>query len=124
MRCFRLPQFWRARPGRPLSFRPGSPPLGVGCVPVRSFFMDPTKPSTSLIRSTGVMERLDSDGFPVGMFANTRYTARELQMRPGDRLVIFSDGLTDAQNTDEEEFGDERLIDCFKSIAPGIDANG
>jgi serine phosphatase RsbU (regulator of sigma subunit) len=87
-------------------------------------YVNAGQPSPILIRSTGVMERLDSDGFPVGMFANTRYTARELQMRPGDRLAIFSDGLTDAQNTDEEEFGDERLIDCFKSIAPGIDANG
>jgi len=45
-------------------------------------------------------------------------------MRPGDKLVIFSDGVTDAQNTEEEEFGDERLIDCCKSIAAGIDANG
>jgi len=60
----------------------------------------------------------------VGMFANTRYTTRELQMGPGDRLVIFSDGLTDAQSVAEEEFGDERLIACCKSIAAGIDANG
>jgi phosphoserine phosphatase RsbU/P len=45
-------------------------------------------------------------------------------MRPGDRLVIFSDGLTDAENAEDEEFGDERLIDCCKSIAAGIDANG
>jgi hypothetical protein len=38
--------------------------------------------------------------------------------------VIFSDGVTDAQNAGEEEFGDERLVDCCKSIAAGIDANG
>jgi serine phosphatase RsbU (regulator of sigma subunit) len=87
-------------------------------------YVNAGQPSAILIRSTGVMERLDSDGFPVGMFANKRYAAREQQMRPGDRLVIFSDGVTDAQNAGEEEFGDERLVDCCKSIAAGIDANG
>jgi len=45
-------------------------------------------------------------------------------MQPGSRLVIFSDGLTDAQNAGEEEFGDERLIGCCIAIAPGIDAEG
>jgi serine phosphatase RsbU (regulator of sigma subunit) len=81
-------------------------------------------PSPIMIRSSGGIERLDADGFPIGMFPNTRYTARELQMKPGDRLVIFSDGVTDAQNTAEEEFGDERLIDCCETIAAGIDAKG
>jgi serine phosphatase RsbU (regulator of sigma subunit) len=45
-------------------------------------------------------------------------------MGPGSRLVIFSDGLTDAQNADEEEFGDERLINFCKSIPAGDDAKG
>ena len=45
-------------------------------------------------------------------------------MRPGSRVVIFSDGLTDAQNAAEEEFGDERLLACCRPIAPGIDAEG
>jgi sigma-B regulation protein RsbU (phosphoserine phosphatase) len=58
------------------------------------------------------------------MFANARYTAKEIRMRPGSRLVIFSDGLTDAQNAAGEDFGDERLIDCCRTIAPGIDAQG
>ncbi|MCU1259804.1 MAG: hypothetical protein JWO80_2689 [Bryobacterales bacterium] len=81
-------------------------------------------PSPILIRSTGEVERLNSDGFPVGMFSNARYVAGELQMRPGSRLVIFTDGLTDARNSAEEEFGDERLIDCCRTIAVGIGAEG
>jgi serine phosphatase RsbU (regulator of sigma subunit) len=81
-------------------------------------------PSPILIRSNDEIERLNSDSFPIGMFANARYAARKLQMRPGDRLVIFTDGLTDAQNAKEEEFGDERLIDCCRTIAAGIDADG
>jgi serine phosphatase RsbU (regulator of sigma subunit) len=43
-------------------------------------------------------------------------------MRPGSRLVIFTDGLTDAQNAAEEEFGDERLRDSCRALAAGIDA--
>jgi serine phosphatase RsbU (regulator of sigma subunit) len=81
-------------------------------------------PSPILISSAGEIERLNSDGFPIGMFANSHYTAKELQMRPGSRLVIFSDGLTDAQNPSEEEFGEERLIACCRAIAPGINAEG
>ncbi len=81
-------------------------------------------PPAILIRSGGEIERLASDGFPIGMFANARYTARKLQMPPGSRLVIFSDGLTDAQNAAEEEFGYERLIDCCRTIAAGMDAKG
>jgi serine phosphatase RsbU (regulator of sigma subunit) len=79
-------------------------------------------PSPIVTHSTGEIERLDSGGVPIGMFANRRYTATKLRMTPGSRLVIFTDGLTDAENTAEEEFGDERLMDCCASIPAGIDA--
>jgi serine phosphatase RsbU (regulator of sigma subunit) len=85
-------------------------------------YVNAGNPSPILIRPDGEIERLESDSFPIGMFANTRYTSRELQMQPGGRLVIFSDGLTDAQNAAEEEFGDERLTACCRTIAPGIEA--
>ena len=81
-------------------------------------------PSPILTHSTGEIERLDSGGVPIGMFAKARYAASKLSIRPGSRLVIFSDGLTDAQNVAGEEFGDERLVDCCRTIASGIDAKG
>jgi serine phosphatase RsbU (regulator of sigma subunit) len=81
-------------------------------------------PPPILISSAGDIERLSSEGFPIGMFASARYTARELQMRPGSRLVIFSDGVTDAQNAAEQEFGDERLVAFCRNIALGMDAQG
>ena len=87
-------------------------------------YVNAGSPSPILIGPAGEIERLESDSFPIGMFANAQYTASELQMRPGSRLVIFSDGLTDAQNAAEEEFGDERLIASCRTIAPGIDAEG
>jgi serine phosphatase RsbU (regulator of sigma subunit) len=58
------------------------------------------------------------------MFADAQYTHRKLQMRTGSRLVIFTDGLTDAQNATEEEFGDELLINCCKAIPAGVNAKG
>jgi serine phosphatase RsbU (regulator of sigma subunit) len=81
-------------------------------------------PSPILSHSTGEIERLNSVGVPIGMFANAQYTATSLHMRPGSRLVIFTDGLTDAENAAEEEFGDERLIECCRTIAAGMDAKG
>jgi serine phosphatase RsbU (regulator of sigma subunit) len=81
-------------------------------------------PSPILTHSTGPIERLNSVGVPIGMFANAPYTATTLQMRPGSRLVIFTDGLTDAENVAREEFGDERLIECCNTIAAGMDAKG
>jgi serine phosphatase RsbU (regulator of sigma subunit) len=81
-------------------------------------------PEPILISSAGEIERLNSDGFPIGMFATSRYTARELQMRPGSRVVIFSDGLTDAQNSAEQEFGEERLIASCRTIGPAMNAEG
>jgi serine phosphatase RsbU (regulator of sigma subunit) len=81
-------------------------------------------PSPIVTHSTGEIERLDSGGVPIGMFANRRYSATKLRMPPGSRLVIFTDGLTDAENTTEEEFGDQRLTSCCAAIPVGIDANG
>jgi serine phosphatase RsbU (regulator of sigma subunit) len=79
-------------------------------------------PSPILRYSTGEIERLNSVGVPIGMFAKTRYAATTLQMRPGSQLVIFTDGVTDAENAAEEDFGDERLIECCSTIAAGMDA--
>jgi serine phosphatase RsbU (regulator of sigma subunit) len=87
-------------------------------------YINAGQPAPILFRSTGVIERLTSDGFPVGMFANARYASKRVAMGKGTRLVIFTDGMTDAQNSKEEEFGDERLIECCRSIPEGIDANG
>jgi serine phosphatase RsbU (regulator of sigma subunit) len=74
------------------------------------------------ICSTGEIKKLDSGDFPVGMFANAQYTARTLPMEPGSRLVIFTDGLTDAEDMEEQQFGEERLIECCRTMAPGISA--
>jgi serine phosphatase RsbU (regulator of sigma subunit) len=81
-------------------------------------------PPPILIHSTGEIERLEPDGLPIGMFGNARYAASQLQMKAGSRLILFTDGITDAQTSSGEEFGDARLIDCCRSIARELDAEG
>jgi serine phosphatase RsbU (regulator of sigma subunit) len=68
--------------------------------------------------STGALEALDSGGMPLGMFPFSTYQMSDLQLGPGDMLVIYSDGLTDAENEAGEEFGEERLRALIKSTAP------
>jgi serine phosphatase RsbU (regulator of sigma subunit) len=86
-------------------------------------YINAGNPSPILIRSSGEVERLESDGFPIGMFGNAKYSPRELCLASGARLVIFSDGLTDALNVRGEEFGDERLVQCCLGMSAGAKAH-
>lgn len=52
---------------------------------------------------------LDSPGFPIGL-AEEPYEERSVQLAPGDRLYLYSDGLPDAMNPAGDRFGDDRLL--------------
>jgi sigma-B regulation protein RsbU (phosphoserine phosphatase) len=72
---------------------------------------------------TGQLEELPSGGIPLGMLAPVTYHGSPLLLSPGDTMVIYSDGLTDAENGAAEEFGEERLRDLILATAPhGADA--
>jgi serine phosphatase RsbU (regulator of sigma subunit) len=72
-----------------------------------------------LFRSaTGTIEQLDSDAYVLGMFDFASYQSRMLHLCKGDILVVYSDGLTDAQNQQEEMFGEERLLEIIQREAP------
>jgi serine phosphatase RsbU (regulator of sigma subunit) len=72
-----------------------------------------------LFRSaTGKIETLVSDAFFLGMFDFASYESRALRLDQGDILVVYSDGLTDAQNQQEEMFGRKRLLDIIRQQAP------
>ena len=64
-----------------------------------------------LIRKRGV-RRLDCGGLIVGAFEQATFHEEALQLEPGDRLVAYSDGVTEALNTEGQEFGEERLLSC------------
>jgi serine phosphatase RsbU (regulator of sigma subunit) len=64
-------------------------------------------------------QRLDTGGTVVGLFDFSDYETGEVEIAPGDLLVVFSDGVTEAVNADGEEFGDERLGDCLATVRGG-----
>lgn len=65
-------------------------------------------------RSTGTIEQLSSGGFPLGILPTADFEVGETQLQPGESLVIYSDGVSEANNLKEEEFGMERLSDVIK----------
>jgi sigma-B regulation protein RsbU (phosphoserine phosphatase) len=66
-------------------------------------------PSPILIRR-GIAEEAFTEGsFPVGLVPEAEYFATRLKLEPGDTLVLFSDGVTEAMNPSEELFGVSRL---------------
>ena len=72
-----------------------------------------------LFRSvTGKIEKLRSDAHFLGMFDSASYPPRTFRLDKGDILVVYSDGLTDAQNPGDEMFGEERLLTLIRQEAP------
>lgn len=51
-----------------------------------------------------------SEGFPLGVLEDSPYPTKSTILRPGDTLFLFTDGVTEAMNSHEEEFGDQRLM--------------
>ncbi len=62
-----------------------------------------------LINESGETRTIQYGDLPLGMFRDVRYHQHFLRFRPGDVLVIYTDGITEATNENGEEFGRDRL---------------
>ncbi len=62
-----------------------------------------------LINANGDCQRLQSGGLPLGMLDRMGYEESTVDLKPGDCMFIYSDGITDNMNRDEEEFAENRL---------------
>jgi hypothetical protein len=74
-----------------------------------------------LRRASGQIERLNVGGLPFGIMPEAQYEAADVTLAPGDWLVIFTDGLVEAINAQEEEYGEIRLltvVEAGKSMHP------
>jgi sigma-B regulation protein RsbU (phosphoserine phosphatase) len=67
-----------------------------------------------VVRSDGTTERLESGGALLGVFRNWIFDERTIPLLPGDRIVLFTDGVTELKDPTEEEFGEDRLEDVLR----------
>lgn len=94
-----------------------------------TFFMTVADPATGelvftnaghnpplLIRASGGFETLASGGMILGILPKAVYTEGRATLQPGDVLVLFSDGVTEAADPQGDEFGEARLADLVASV--------
>ncbi|MEM9137188.1 MAG: GAF domain-containing SpoIIE family protein phosphatase [Cyanobacteria bacterium P01_F01_bin.42] len=60
------------------------------------------------------IERLDTDGLLIGLDVNTTFSEAEIRIRPGDTIIYYTDGFTDAASPDGDRFEEDNLIESFK----------
>jgi len=68
-----------------------------------------------LRRSSGLIERLDVGGLPIGIQPEAKYESASIALGPGDWLIIFTDGLVEAVNARDEEFDEPRLLSALEA---------
>ena len=79
-----------------------------------------------LVRPGGAVERLTCGGPVLGVLPHSIYQAGSVPFGPGDRLVLYTDGITEARDRSDEEFGEERLMELVREhrgcSAPALQA--
>jgi sigma-B regulation protein RsbU (phosphoserine phosphatase) len=75
-----------------------------------------------IIRQGGATEELNATGLPLGMVSDAEYTLKHTSLDPGDLMILYTDGYTEAANESLEEFGAERLAaSCTDTKADALD---
>ena len=70
-----------------------------------------------LVRASGEVVRLATGGTVLGVFPDRTYEQHQVDIRGGDRLVLYTDGITEATSPDGEEYGEERLAQAITAGA-------
>jgi sigma-B regulation protein RsbU (phosphoserine phosphatase) len=68
-----------------------------------------------LRRASGQIQRLDVGGLPFGIQPEVKYESATVTLAPGDWLIIFTDGLVEAENARQEEYGEMRLLTAIEA---------
>jgi len=68
-----------------------------------------------LLRASGEIEKLGATATVLGLFSDWRCKVEKVALGPGDVLVIYTDGITEAPNQAGEEFGESRLLDIVRA---------
>jgi sigma-B regulation protein RsbU (phosphoserine phosphatase) len=75
-------------------------------------FVQAGHPAPLLVRD-GVTSRLGEGGYPVSLLDQAQFEDNSVKLRGGDRIFLFSDGLSEAERAPEEFFGEERIAHCL-----------
>ncbi len=74
-----------------------------------------------LRRANGTLETLEAGGLPLGIQSAAKYETASLELKPGDALIFFTDGVVEAFNESGEEFGNARWLSAIRDL-PDWDA--
>lgn len=69
-----------------------------------------------ILRKDDQVERMKDGGIVLGFQPNINFKQKEFEFNAGDIILMYTDGITEAMNEQEEEFGEERLIEVLKKI--------
>jgi phosphoserine phosphatase RsbU/P len=72
-----------------------------------------------LIRPGGTVEKLGDGGMVLGIFPDNQYEQAELTLTAGDRLLFYTDGITEARNPEGDEYGEDRLAEVALAVREG-----
>jgi sigma-B regulation protein RsbU (phosphoserine phosphatase) len=72
-----------------------------------------------LLRATGEMELLEKGGLLLGVMKGMPYESETVALHPGDVVVMFTDGVTEAMSPDGEEYEEHRLEALLREVRGG-----
>jgi serine phosphatase RsbU (regulator of sigma subunit) len=81
-------------------------------------------PPPLFVSADGEVTRLSGGDLPVGMFPDAIFQERRVTVPRGYSIVVYTDGVSDALNSEGVEFGDERIMRCLTSLSRSTDAEG
>jgi serine phosphatase RsbU (regulator of sigma subunit) len=80
-------------------------------------YVNAAHPAPLWLHSSGEVTALPTANLPLGLFTGAEYASDRIQLLPGDALLLFSDGLTEAADPEGQLFGDERVNALLTSLS-------
>ena len=72
-----------------------------------------TSPLLFSLQDGGTIHALTPTGMPIGIDEDATWSEVSIQVEPGDTLILYTDGITDAQNSEGEFYSERRIIDLI-----------
>jgi len=70
-----------------------------------------------ILKKDGIVQKIpQTNGLPLGIYNETPYSSRKIQILQGEILILYTDGVTEALNTDQEFYGDNKLVQLLSGL--------